>query len=566
MQNNNLNNINNFYIQIQLENQNSNEQNNNYFNDIAKLEFKINNMLNEVKLKTNLDESILLYFKDSTNFLNNTISSLKVLLNKYEQLKEKLKTIKSVEEINIVNKNISSLLKFINSMLDFIKKSFFELCMENFKNKNQISLNAINEINIPSKLLIAPIVNIFSNILNETSRRKFEINNNIELFKNYIEKEDFTQKLYNFKHASNEDIFSLNKQSKKVKLKSATIKYDTFLKYSQQNLLRLKSIYNNLFENNNVIKCLTKIIEDEYEKMKKKPNKKTKKLLELYHKKLIKIINIYNDLEKINNFDDFDDSDNDIFIKEIIEKYKNNLEDFIINNTNKIINVFKKPTPSYMHSKYYLLSSNIRKYLFSRDINIKDTPKLKKKLDLLKLIYNISCILGYVNKEGKITNNIALNDVNLLENIINSFTKETKEDKKIRQVFREIKNFDNKNNPNIFTKNLIEKYIKILDDFVNNKTSKTNTNQINNFKFPPLFTNSKYNTFANRIRNNLEHKKLSFNNAFEAKKMLKSLKLLYNIFCVLGYVDEKGNITNKKALNHMNLLEGKLISFTKELQ
>ena len=563
MQNNNLNNINNFYIQIQLENPNSNEQNNNYFNDIAKLEFNLNNILKQVEFKTNLDESILLYFKDSTNFLNNAISSLKVLLNKYEQLKEKLKTIKSVEEINIVNKNISSLLKFINSMLDFIKKSFFELYYENFKNKNQINLNTIDETNIPSKMLIAPIVNIFSNILNETSRRKFEINNNIELFKNYIEKEDFTQKLYNLKHASNEDIFSLNKQTKKVNLKNAAIKYDTFLKYSHQNLLRLKSIYNNLFENNNVIKYLTKIIEDEYEKMKKKPNKKTKKLLELYNKKLIKIINIYKDLEKINNFDD---SDTAIFIKEIIEKYKNNLEDFIINNTNKIINVFKKPTPSYMHSKYYLLASNLRKYLFSRDISIKDTPKLKNKLDLLKLIYNISCILGYVDKKGKITNNIALNDMNLLENIINSFTKETRLVKKIREVYKELKNFDNKNNPNIFTKNLIEKYIKILDDFVNNKTSKTNTNQINNFKFPPLFTNSKYNTFANRIRNNLEHKNMSFNNAFEVKKMLKSLKLLYNIYCVLGYVDEKGNIKDKKALNHMNLLEGKLISFTKEIK
>ncbi len=492
-----------------------------------------------------------------------------------------------------LNYSISALNRRLQDFLWYIKKKY---------NKNHSVKNIDN--------LLKELEELKKNILKmKKTIKNQEIDENCEITDTTIKnlKETIESKIKNI----------LSELKIKKTTKNNIISYKIFyeilgeenghyVKSIIQNIANLKKLHKTLFNENHIIKNLISNIKTTIKTMcndPEKPNEKAKTHIKFYYEKLTKTIKIYESLKKFNNKTNYN-----TFLKNLIKKYEKQLEekiDFKAQQEDLTI------SPKFKHSPYYFFASDFRMSLSIMNIKIKEiSPEIKEILTSLKLLYNMFCVLDYVNKNGNIKNKEAKKDMEFLKEKLTLETKygifletiikkvsnknfigqylikkikdlheimENNPNKKTKnsidfyyeklveiiKIYDELEKFNNKTNYNTFLKDLIKKYEKQLEEDVLNKPYKENY-----FKTTyPKFKYSPYYKFVNRFRNYLgSAKNIKMKNASpETKEMLDGLRLLYKMFCFLDYVDVKGTVKEKDALNDISYVENQLISSKKNI-
>ena len=547
LNNNNVKKINDIYIPIQLEEIALNPQNLINFNEITDLEYKIEEVLQTANVK-NSDDPALFFLKDSMNFLKNAVNNLKDLLNNFESLKEPLKTIKSAKEIEDLNSNIEDLLKLIDSTLKFAMDGFVKVTQQKFNKTNLININNLTELKNPSKKLIEPEVKAFSEILNETSRRKLKIDNEIKNFKKYIENSE--KKLKNAKNKNlnninygfnaNENVLMLNKKRKNKNEKLELIpnifkKIDFF----DSSYIKLKEKIITFNYN------LNKKLEKETHPSKIKKLKDIKNKLINSHKKLKRVAKIYKELienKKITENGEITDLNK----KNEIEKLKKTIKTSLTNISNSLNLKITQNGKSYI-ANYSNLGKKYGIFLKNVVQKISRLKKCNKELFKYNFIKNLESVVKTKNNEMK--------------NKPNEKTKKLIEYyyEKLSRTVKLYKNLKN-NNKNTHIKNLFKKYQKNLNKLNNSLINKKNRE--NNLTVPPKFLNSKYFLFCAGFRQFLFNKNINIKNVSpRVINLLDSIKFLYDLASVLNYVDENGNIKNKIIQNKLEFFITELNSF-----
>ncbi len=118
------------------------------------------------------------------------------------------------------------------------------------------------------------------------------------------------------------------------------------------------------------------------------------------------------------------------------------------------------------------------------------------------------------------------------------------------QVSRGFKNFYDKIKDNEFLKNLYNKYRLILEN--ENLINTICENIDSNKTIPSKYSHTKICKNTNNFKAILANHDIKSNNTpFEIKIMLDFIPFMYDIFCLLGYVNGIGEITNYEAQEEM---------------
>ena len=507
------NNNNNYHLlkpsQIE-ESPDFNALNDAFFNDVEnedyyeKLDQFIDIFINNDKISHLNDETCnnLSAFGDNevdlNNDLNNNLNDNLMLNKKRKKNKKSVFNFKCEQLVKKLTKSLSLARNKLKTLEDPVKIKILKTSIDVFENlrnklkelkedsknqnKNQnidkINENKINNVNIEFKSEKKSTLNMF-----EDKRTK---------------KGKGLSYKTNYPHHTEENA----KISKNNCQKVSRIRNKFQIIY---NIIKNNSIYENLhklFDNlNNLTIRLKEKKNDNSKSITKTPlenHKIEESNMNFYFNKLLTTFQVSEGFKEF--FHKVNDNE---FLKNLYNKYRVILEnENLINTICENIDSNKTIPSKYSHTEICKNTNNFRKILAMRGIKSKNTPfEIKIMLDFIPFMYDIFCLLGYVNEIGEITNPKAQEEMKTVMDEIEdtkdlyinylksgkktSFKEYLNENKnkntKIKLEITENSNFNNspKSNPVEKPIDLSLQNLNFLNNATKNETAKPNENEIN---------------------------------------------------------------------------------------
>ncbi len=234
------------------------------------------------------------------------------------------------------------------------------------------------------------------------------------------------------------------------------------------------------------------------------------------------------------------------FLKDFSKYLINQLENKSLTEDKSKINYL-----DYRRSNLYVFVKNFRVSLINTcKLKIENVPAtLKEMLNALKTFYNVCGYLGFVNKEGEITNDDAQTYIETLKNQIN--------------LYKDYLNSNKNNELNKLEKMLKNPFLKDFSIYL--------INQLKNKSLISLIEDKSKINYLAYSHSNLymfvRYFRTLLINTYKLKiedipaileEMLNALKTFYNVCGYLGFVNKEGEITNDDAQTYIETLQNQI--------